>query len=274
MRRFFRVATKTTTAANVVSNRSRLRGALIVALAGLVCVGCVGRKQYAINEAILISERRQLEDEIYRLQFELRDALEENERLRQELGGDEAGANSPATRTRARAGANDAFFPGLDASQTSLGTTGGGQKIQTPPEPRSADAAPATGEAVETLPDYVPIPVTSTRPSAARTQSAPLAQNAQAARSSRSSQTLQTAQIAQVAQTASTVRNGKTRPAGHYASTSTAKPNGGKTLGVRRVVPVAGSTADGGEVVAPVYLDAPSTEASSANADAWSPLAR
>lgn len=246
MKFFFRVVTKTTVAANVDSKGTRLRSALIVALAGLACVGCVGRKQYAINEAILVSERRQLEDEIYRLQFELRDALEENERLRQELGGDAAtDANSPASRTRS--GANDAFFPGLDAAQAPLRTTGGLRQVQTTSAtdarparpttaPQNADAAPATGEAVETLPDYVPIPVTSTQPGAPRT--------------------------------------GKTRSAQHYASVSTAPQNAGKTLGVRRVVPVAASSESGGEVVAPVLVDAPSPEKRAANVGAWSPLAQ
>lgn len=259
MKFFFRVVTKTAAVANVAANRSRLRGALIVALAGLACVGCVGRKQYAINEAILISERRQLEDEIYRLQFELRDALEENERLRQELGGDEASASSPASRTRT--GANDAFFPGLDAAQAPLRTTGGVRQIQTTSAsdarparpttaPQNADAAPATGEAVETLPDYVPIPVTSTQPSASRTQDAQTARNA------------------------SSVRDGKTRSAQHYATVSSAPQNAGKTLGVRRVVPVAASNESAGEVVAPVFVDAPSPEKRSANVDAWSPLAQ
>ncbi|MBR2005935.1 MAG: hypothetical protein IKK39_14285 [Thermoguttaceae bacterium] len=246
MKFFFRVVTKTTVAANVVANRARFRGALIVALAGLACVGCVGRKQYAINEAILISERRQLEDEIYRLQFELRDALEENERLRQELGGDEAeNANVPTsrTRTRGRAGANDAFFPGLDAAQAPLRTTGGLRQVQTTSTtaPQNADAAPATGEAVETLPDYVPIPVTSTRSGAARTRTA---------------NGVRTAQNVGV---------------------------GAKTLGVRRelnggrVAPVAASTApeaNGGNVVSSVFVDSPSSKESATNGAAWSPLAQ
>ena len=246
MKFFFRVATKTKAFANVDSKGTRFRGALIVALAGLACVGCVGRKQYAINEAILISERRQLEDEIYRLQFELRDALEENERLRQELGGDEAeNANVPTsrTRTRGRAGANDAFFPGLDAAQAPLRTTGGLRQVQTTSTtaPQNADAAPATGEAVETLPDYVPIPVTSTRPGAARTRTA---------------NGVRTAQNVGV---------------------------GAKTLGVRRelnggrVAPVAASTApeaNGGNVVSSVFVDSPSSKESATNGAAWSPLAQ
>jgi hypothetical protein len=231
---FFRVVIKIEASAKGVFNRSRLRGALVVALAGLSCVGCVGRKQYAINEAILISERRQLEDEIYRLQFELRDALEENERLRRELGGDApAGANQSAPRART----NDAFFPGLDATQTRR-PTGGVQKIQTTSAtdarssrpanvPQRAEAAPATGEAVETLPDYVPIPVTSTR----------------------------SAQTANGVQTAQNV---------------------GKTFGVRRVAPVAASTApkaNAGNVVSSVFVEAPSNKEQTQDA-AWSPTAQ
>lgn len=260
MKFFFRVATKTKAFANVDSKGTRFRGALIVALAGLACVGCVGRKQYAINEAILISERRQLEDEIYRLQFELRDALEENERLRQELGGEAENANAPTSRTRGRAGANDAFFPGLDATQTRRRTTGGAQSVQTASAPdarsarptvapilrtdrapQSAESAPATGEAVETLPDYVPIPVTSTRPGAARTRTA---------------NGVRTAQNVGV---------------------------GAKTLGVRRelnggrVAPVAASTApeaNGGNVVSSVFVDSPSSKEKTTNGAAWSPLAQ
>lgn len=234
MKFFFRVATKTS------ASRRRWQGALSVALAALCVAGCVGRKQYAINEAILISERRQLEDEIYRLQFELRDALEENDRLRQELGGDAtpAGANAPTPRTRT----NDAFFPGLDASQTRRRPTGGVQKFQTTSAtaaqpaaptsvPQSAASAPATGEAVETLPDYVPIPVTSTR-------------------SGRPADAVQTAS------------------------------NAGKTLGVRRelnggaVAPVAASNANGGNVVSSVFVEAPSSQGKTTPDDAWSPLTR
>ena len=236
---FFRVVTKFEAFANVALNRSRLRGALIVALAGLSCVGCVGRKQYAINEAILISERRQLEDEIYRLQFELRDALEENERLRQELGG---GATPAGAKT------NDAFFPGLGATQTRRQTTGGVQTtsatarptsapvLRTDLAPQSAVSAPATGEAVETLPDYVPIPMTSTRPGVAP-------------------------------QSANGVRTAQ---------------NVGKPLGVRRdlndgrVAPVAASTApqtNAGNVVSSVFVDSPSSKGKSQGA-AWSPLAQ
>lgn len=272
MKFFFRVVTKTSAFANVVSNRSRLRGALIVALAGLACVGCVGRKQYAINEAILISERRQLEDEIYRLQFELRDALEENERLRQESGGGQAGANSPTSRTRARSNSNDAFFPGLDAAQIRRRTTGGAPNIQTTSAtdarsarpttapvlrtdvaPQNADSAPATGEAVETLPDYVPIPVTSTRPGAARTQSANGVQTAQNLR-------LQTSRRSPVEQPLGVRRE----------------------LDGERVVPVAASNvpkANGGNVVSSVFVDSASKRQTTAAAPrssdaAWSPLAQ
>ncbi|MBQ9799554.1 MAG: hypothetical protein IJO40_06395 [Thermoguttaceae bacterium] len=254
MKFFFRVVTKPESRSNGVSKRLRRQVALSVALAALCVVGCVGRKQYAINEAILISERRQLEDEIYRLQFELRDALEENERLRQELGGDAAtGANSPASRTRARANSNDAFFPGLDATQTRRQTTGGARQIQTTSAndatsapvlrtdraPQNAESAPATGEAVETLPDYVPIPVTSARPGASRTKTASGVRTAQNVR------------------------------------------NAGKTLGVRRelnggrVASVAASTApeaNGGNVVSSVFVESPSSQAKT-RSESWSPLA-
>jgi hypothetical protein len=241
MKFFFHAVTETPSRWSGKSKRARRRAALSVALAALCVVGCVGRKQYAINEAILISERRQLEDEIYRLQFELRDALEENERLRQELGGDA----TPRAKT------NDAFFPGLNATQTTRQTTGGARNAQatsaanlrsarptnapvlrTDLAPQRADSAPATGEAVETLPDYVPIPVTSTRPDQA-------------------SNGVRTAQ------------------------------NVGTPLGVRRevnggVAPVAASTApqaNAGNVVSSVFVDSPSSKEKPQGA-AWSPMAQ
>jgi len=62
---------------------------LTLVLAGLLILfgsGCgTTRKQYAINEAILISERRQLEDEIYRMRFMLKEYESENQRLRDQL---------------------------------------------------------------------------------------------------------------------------------------------------------------------------------------------
>ena len=118
--------------------------ALIVATL-VPAVGCTSRKQYAINEEILINERRMLEDEIYRVQFELRDALEENERLRAKLDKEDDARPRDARRlnstTPQRADAqrdvdDERFFPGGDALRTG---------------DRSSNE-------IETLPDFVPIP--------------------------------------------------------------------------------------------------------------------
>jgi len=109
--------------------------------------GCTTRKQYAINEAILIGERRQLEDEIYQTQFELRDALVENERLRAELEG--RGKDAKSKSKDANAPANSSVrYPGGSALQVA---------------PSSSDALGAygstDGEEIERLPDFVPVPV-------------------------------------------------------------------------------------------------------------------
>ncbi|MDO5580689.1 MAG: hypothetical protein Q4G69_06110 [Planctomycetia bacterium] len=49
--------------------------------------GCgPSRRQYAINEALLIDQTRLLENEVYRTRYQLDKALEENEQLRSELG--------------------------------------------------------------------------------------------------------------------------------------------------------------------------------------------
>lgn len=312
------VSTRRSAAFGASRSGRRFKSAFVVALAALSCVGCVGRKQYAINEAILVSERRQLEDEIYRLQFELRDALAENERLRREVGGD--AASVPESRERANAaGTTDAFFPGLDASQTRTRTTGGARNVETPVARRTAapvlrtdgasrKAAPeSAGQgAVETLPEYVPIPVSSKRNDEG---------NASVAASRRASQAVSNAPTPQIAQTAQNVQNSRSAQVAQvaqnnasrrsYATAPTAPSTAGKTFGVRRelaaappavvasteedaetrlapVVPVAASTARASKddgVVASVFVDSASTKekkrASEPRSDAaWSPLAR
>lgn len=69
-------------------------------------VGCTpSKKQYQINEALLIDQTRVLENEVYRTRFLLKKCLEENERLRQELGGSnepsESQQNVPIKRNSA-----------------------------------------------------------------------------------------------------------------------------------------------------------------------------
>jgi len=144
-------------------------GALIGA--ALFCVaatsGCTTPRQYQINESILIGERRQLEDEIYRLQFELRDALAENERLSAKL--DEAstdGSNGSSTRksgvsrvrNAAKAPANgkprtsidENLYPGGDLLRTQPSTNDYGNRY---PEYPTLDM-----NEVSQLPDFVAVP--------------------------------------------------------------------------------------------------------------------
>ncbi len=173
--------------AKIFRKRSRT---LVAALILISVAGCVGRKQYQINEAILISERRQLEDELYRLQFELRDALEENERLRAAAGENANGAKKSAAldvfaqTQNAAQNANSAnepaaLFPKSNALQVSRPTRGTARlSANSANGANSADyrgsaAAPSTGGAVETLPEYVPIPLSSA-PSPSRPNAKPL----------------------------------------------------------------------------------------------------
>ena len=62
----------------------RLFGFLVALLPlVLLCCGCgPSKKQYAINEALLIDQTRILEDEIYRMRFEVQQLKTENDRLR------------------------------------------------------------------------------------------------------------------------------------------------------------------------------------------------
>jgi len=138
------------------SNRDSNRFSLLLVRACVASIlfaafapGCTTRKQYAINEAILIGERRQLEDEIYRTQFELRDALVENERLRAELEGN--GKNATSKKN----GANDSAvrYPGGSALQ-----------VEPTSSSNALDAYGTTGdEEIERLPDFVPVPVSRSK---------------------------------------------------------------------------------------------------------------
>ena len=107
---------------NSTLKRSKQFGLLVVA--ALTCVvatslvGCVSRRQYAINESILISERRQLEDEIYRVQFELRDALEENEQLRARLEENEGDSARTGKSRKSSSRAQKTTAPAYERPQT------------------------------------------------------------------------------------------------------------------------------------------------------------
>ena len=129
---------------------------LLVGVVALTSFGCTSRKQYAINEAILISERRQLEDEIYRSKFELRDALRENERLRAQL--EKEGINGSEKRkqgTSAKSYTSESdFFPGGSALRVDPSKIA--PSYQNGLDPDQYDASPTQG--VETLPDFVPVP--------------------------------------------------------------------------------------------------------------------
>lgn len=102
------------------SRRLAVVALLIVSAASLV--GCVSRKQYAINESILIGERRQLEDEIYRVQFQLRDALVENQQLREKLKNDGVDPDEYLRKNRSAPTQNANPFiqnyPGLNVGAT------------------------------------------------------------------------------------------------------------------------------------------------------------
>lgn len=133
----------------------------MVAALALSSLGCTTRKQYAINEAILISERRQLEDEIYRTKFELRDALRENEILHEALEKENPEAAKDAIKRSAKrpaASQNNAansgeMFPDGDALRVDPSKTAPAYQRQADPD--AYDASPSRGSA--SLPDFAPI---------------------------------------------------------------------------------------------------------------------
>ncbi|MDO5554714.1 MAG: hypothetical protein Q4G68_13225 [Planctomycetia bacterium] len=105
-----------------------VRGGMVVALLlpALISMfaGCgPSRKQYAINEALLIDQTRILENEVYRTRYQLQKCLDENERLRQELGlldqneSSPAGQAGPARGSQTRGGtASEVITTDEDAS--------------------------------------------------------------------------------------------------------------------------------------------------------------
>ncbi len=149
---------------NSVFSRRRC-GVLIAAtlLCAVATVGCTTPRQYKINEAILIGERRQLEDEIYNLQFELRDALAENERLSARLEAESKG-DSPKKGGANRA-RNATKAPGFEKPKTSTDENiyPGGDLLRT--QPSSNDYSGRYPEyptldmnEVSNLPDFVAVP--------------------------------------------------------------------------------------------------------------------
>lgn len=154
---------------------SRRRYGVLIA-ATLLCVvatvGCTTQRQYKINEAILIGERRQLEDEIYNLQFELRDALAENERLSAKLDaeskGDSSrngGANRGRNATRSpnfekpKTSTDESIYPGGDLLRTEPSSNNYGNRY---PEYPTLDM-----NEVSKLPDFVAVPDRKRDPNAA-----------------------------------------------------------------------------------------------------------
>lgn len=78
---------------------------LILVVSCLVVTGCgPSKKQYAINEALLIDQTRLLENEVYKTRYQLQKVMDENARLKEDLGITEAsGKNSlgfPAEKKR------------------------------------------------------------------------------------------------------------------------------------------------------------------------------
>ncbi|MDO5565953.1 MAG: hypothetical protein Q4G59_04790 [Planctomycetia bacterium] len=68
---------------------------LIVVVSLLVLSGCgTSRRQYAINEALLIDQTRLLENEIYKTRYQLQKVMDENARLKEELGIADKGRKS------------------------------------------------------------------------------------------------------------------------------------------------------------------------------------
>ena len=62
----------------------------------ILMVGCgPTRKEYAINEALLIDQTRMHEDQLYRAHFEIQNLQDENARLRRRLGEPEKAKESP-----------------------------------------------------------------------------------------------------------------------------------------------------------------------------------
>ncbi len=144
-----------------LSEKSAFLAGVVVVATALCVVGCTSRKQYAINEAILISERRQLEDEIYRSKFELRDALRENQRLREQLEKEGLASSSAGKKSNAEK------KPTLDENQYPGGTALQVDRAKIAPsyqrayDPDQYDSSPTNN--VETLPDFVPVPTSKAR---------------------------------------------------------------------------------------------------------------
>ncbi len=69
---------------------------LLVLILAAGAIGCgPSKKQYAINEALLMDQTRLLENEVYQTRFALQQTMRENEILRKELLDLKGGSNDP-----------------------------------------------------------------------------------------------------------------------------------------------------------------------------------
>ncbi|MDD3586987.1 MAG: hypothetical protein PHQ75_07365 [Thermoguttaceae bacterium] len=71
---------------------------VVVSLLGLSGCG-TSKRQYAINEALLIDQTRLLENEIYKTRYQMQKVLDENARLKEELGIADKGGKGRLNRT-------------------------------------------------------------------------------------------------------------------------------------------------------------------------------
>ena len=88
----------------------------------ILLIGCgPTRKEYAINEALLIDQTRMLEDQLYRAHFEIQHLQDENASLRRRLGEPEKTETSPVPFDRKNAEPasppNQSLFPTGEAPQ-------------------------------------------------------------------------------------------------------------------------------------------------------------
>ena len=83
--------------------KKTLPASVLLLLLLLTAAGCgPTRKEYAINEALLIDQTRILENQLYSAQFRIQQLERENERLRQQLEGKEEPLSAKKRGTASR----------------------------------------------------------------------------------------------------------------------------------------------------------------------------
>lgn len=118
---------------------------LVLGLAALACAGCgPTRKEYAINEALLIDQTRTLEDQLYCAHFQIQRLETENQLLREKLEG--KSGDSDSSEDSDSSGTSDSDESDSGSSWKSDGSSRSSVPFEAGASPNTVSSTPPQAE--------------------------------------------------------------------------------------------------------------------------------